>query len=63
MLRLGACDSAIMVAVRLDDPAVCLPVALTVAILHPGHLRIAVETPDEDLCRYAMACWEEQLPR
>lgn len=49
ILHLGAADPAIMVTVRLDDPAVCVPVALTVAILHPGHFRIAVEAPDEHL--------------
>jgi hypothetical protein len=49
MLRLGTADPAIMATVRLDDPAVCVPVALTVAILHPGHFRVAVEAPDQRL--------------
>jgi hypothetical protein len=62
MLRLGTCGLAIMVTVRLDDPAVCVPVALTVAILHPGHFRIAVEAPDEHVRKHAMPRWEKRLP-
>jgi DNA-binding GntR family transcriptional regulator len=47
MLRLGPADPAIIVTVRLDDPATRIPVALTVAILHPAHFRIAVEAFDD----------------
>jgi hypothetical protein len=43
-----------MVTARLDDPAACVPVALAVAILHPGHFRIAVEAPDKYVRRHAM---------
>jgi DNA-binding GntR family transcriptional regulator len=45
-LHLSSADPAIIITARLDDPAIRVPVALTVAILHPGHFRIAIETPD-----------------
>jgi hypothetical protein len=44
-LRLSPAEPAITVTVRLDDPAIGTPVALTTAILHPARFKIAVETP------------------
>jgi hypothetical protein len=45
LLRLRQSEPAITITVRLDDPAIGAPVALTVAMLHPARFRIAVETP------------------
>ena len=46
MLQLDPTGTAIMVTVRLDNLDTCVPVALTVAVLHPAHFRIAVEASD-----------------
>lgn len=45
MLRLGPGDPAITLTVRLDDPAIGVPVALTTAILHPARFRVVAEAP------------------
>lgn len=45
MLRLAPSDPAIMLTVRLDDPAIGVPVALTTAILHPGRFKVTAEAP------------------
>jgi DNA-binding GntR family transcriptional regulator len=45
MLRLGPGDPAITLTVRLDDPAIGKPVALTTAILHPARFKVTAEAP------------------
>lgn len=47
ILRLRPADPAIIITVRLDEPASGVPVALTVAILHPADFRIVVEASDD----------------
>lgn len=45
MLGLRPGDPAITLTVRLDDPAIGIPVALTTAILHPARFRVTAEAP------------------
>lgn len=45
-LRLPACQQAIVITARLDDPASATPAALTVAVLRPGLFRVAIKSAD-----------------